>query len=58
MRVPVTKDYLDNLRQRLIDAEEANDREAASFRRDEYRKACAYAYSAGALVFVSEGKDL
>jgi len=54
MKSPVTKDYLDSLRQKLIDAEEANDRELAGMCRDEYRQACASAYSSGILVFKSE----
>ena len=51
VRIPVTKKYLDMLRERLIKAENEQRREQASLARDEYRKACAHAYSAGDLVF-------
>jgi hypothetical protein len=51
MRVPVTKKYLDMLRERLIKAENEGRDTQASMARDEYRKACAHAYSVGDLVF-------
>lgn len=54
MQMPVTKPYLDELRSKLIDAEEQSDIEAADRFRSEYRQACAAAYSDGDLVFRQE----
>lgn len=54
MKVPITRDYLDGLRARLIDAEDAGNNDRASALRDEYRTACAAAYSSGDLVFAPQ----
>ena len=51
MKSPVTKEYLDGLRTKLIAAEKKGDRDLAQTLRDEYRLACAAAYSSGDLVF-------
>lgn len=51
MQSPVTKAYLDGLRARLIALEDIGDKIGASTVRDEYRQACAAAYSSGDLVF-------
>ena len=49
MKSPVTKEYLDDLRRRLIEREEMNNKIGATILRDEYRQACAVAYSCGDL---------
>ena len=54
MRSGITKEYLDSLRQKLIDLEEAGDSFNADFARTEYRTACAQAYSCGSLVWKDE----
>ena len=49
MRHPITKEYLDELRQKLIAAEERKDTNAADSARREYRQACAAASAIAAV---------